>query len=64
VVRHGDRLVFDRTLTYAGRTNVFAGEFDVGTVERDYEVLSIVVTAAQAETANFGRGRISLKLTP
>ena len=61
---HGDRRVADQTLVYAGRTNVFAGEFQLGTVERNYEVLSIVVTAVQAEAANFGYGRISLKLTP
>ena len=51
-------------LPYAGRTNVFAGDFDLGVVGRDYEVLSILVTAAQPETANFGAGRMSLKLTP
>ena len=33
-------------------------------VEKDYEVLSILVTAAQATTANFGAGRVNLKLTP
>ena len=61
---HNDRLIADLTLTYAGRTNVFGGDFDLGAVEKDYEVLSIVVTAAQPETANFGAGRMNVKLTP
>ena len=51
-------------LTYAGRTNVFDGDFDLGVVEKDYEVLSILVTAAQPETVNFGAGRMNVKLTP
>ena len=64
MVRHNDRLIADLTLTYAGRTNVFGGDFDLGGVEKDYDVLSILVTAAQATTANFGAGRVNLKLTP
>ncbi len=64
MVRHNDRLIADLTLTYAGRTNVFGGDFDLGRVEKDYEVLSILVTAAQATTANYGAGRVNLKLTP
>ena len=61
---HNERLIADLPLTYAGRTNVFGGDFDLGGVEVNYEVLSILVTAAQADTANFGAGRVNLKLTP
>ena len=61
---HNGQLLADLILTYAGRTNVFGGHFDLGEVEKNYEVLSILVTAAQAETANFGAGRMNLKLTP
>ena len=61
---HNDRLIADLVLTYAGRTNVFGGDFDLGEVEKDYEVLSILVTAAQPETANFGASRMNVKLTP
>ena len=61
---HSGQVIADLNLAYAGRTNVFAGDFDLGAVEKDYEVLSILVTAAQGETANFGAGRINVKLTP
>ena len=61
---HGGQLIADLILGYAGRTNVFAGDFDLGEVEKDYEVLSILVTAAQPETANFGAGQMNVKLTP
>ena len=61
---HNGQLIADLMLTYAGRTNVFDGDFDLGVVEKDYEVLSIRVTAAQPETVNFGAGRMNVKLTP
>lgn len=51
-------------LEYAGRTNVFAGRFEVGKVEKNYEVLGVEITAAQPNTANYGSGRRTYKLIP
>ncbi len=63
-VSHNDRQIADLNLRYAGRTNVFSGEFELGLVEKDYEVLSILVTAAEAATANLGAHRVNVKLAP
>ncbi|HSR69061.1 MAG TPA: hypothetical protein VLU25_14080 [Acidobacteriota bacterium] len=63
-IEHQDRLVREMPLTYAGRKNVFEGRFKVPEVEKDYEVLSITVTAAQASVGNFGADRKTYKLTP
>ena len=64
VVFHNNKRISDLCLGYAGRTNVFSNQFQLGPVLRDYEVLSILVTATQTETANLGTHRITIKLTP
>ncbi len=63
-VRHNLQLVDRFPLEYAGRTNVFHGDFTVPAVGKDYEVLEVRVTAAQANAANFGFQRRTYKLTP
>ena len=52
------------TLLYAGRPNVFDGHFRVPKVQKDYEVLRVVVSASQAETPNFGSHQSTFKLIP
>ncbi len=49
---------------YAGRVNVFEADFTVPDVAKDYEVLDVRVTAAQAPAGNFGYQRRTYKLTP
>ncbi len=51
-------------LDYAGRSNVFQGGFELGAVSKDYEVLDILVTATQPNTANYGATRRTFKLIP
>ena len=64
MVFHNNKRISDLCLSYAGRTNVFSSQFQLGPVLRDYEVLSILVTATQTEIANLGAHKITVKLTP
>ncbi len=61
---HNTRLIERLELEYAGRTNVFQGDFTVPPVGKDYEVLEVRVTAAQSGAANFGFHQRTYKLTP
>lgn len=61
---HNECQIEDLRLVYAGRTNIFSGQFELGSVRQDYEVLSILVTATQTATANLGAHRMNIKLTP
>lgn len=51
-------------LEYAGRTNVYHGDFEVPPVGKDYEVLEVRVSASQPKAGNFGFHRRTYKLTP
>ena len=51
-------------MVYAGRKNVFEGFFEVPDVGKDYEVLSVTVSASQGSVANFGMQQKTYKLTP
>lgn len=63
-MRHNDRELASLTLRYAGRVNVFGGEFQLAEVGKDYEVLSIRVTASEPAALNLGTQTRTYKLTP
>lgn len=43
---------------------MFAGHFRTPRAQMDYEVLRVVVSASQADTANFGSHQSTFKLIP
>jgi len=51
-------------LAYSGQVNVFEGSFQLGEVQKNYEVLRIRVTASEAAALNFGSQERSYKLEP
>ena len=61
---HNDELLDEMILRYAGRTNVFEGRFRIPKVQKDYEVLRVVVSASQAAMPNFGSHQSTFKLVP
>ncbi len=61
---HNAHEIASMVLDYAGRSNVFQGGFELGAVSKDYEVLDILVTATQPNTANYGATRRTFKLIP
>lgn len=61
---HNSHQIASLNLDFAGRTNVFRGSFELGAVEKNYEVLDILVTASQQNTANYGATRRTYKLIP
>ena len=61
---HQDQPIDHLILAYAGRTNVFQTSLKVPPVEKDYEVLKVVVTASQKEVVNFGMHEKTWQLKP
>ena len=61
---HNDKPLDEILLRYAGRTSVFDGHFRMPPVQKDYEVLRVVVSASQGETPNFGSHQATFKLVP
>lgn len=61
---HNERLIADMTLPYSGQPNVFEASFELGEVAKNYEVLSLQVTASQSDVVNFGSHRLNVKLLP
>ena len=61
---HNEDLVETKEMEYAGRTNIFAADFQVPEVAKDYEVLKLGVTAADADAVNFGHHQRTIKLLP
>ncbi len=63
-VYHQDRRIHYVALAYAGRTNVFHASLKVPPVQKDYEVLKVVVTASRKEAVNFGMHEKTWQLKP